>query len=147
MKKIKLRLVVEVTYIPRGVLTAQLREMLEGVVSYAMSRGLVTGETEAEVDLYTHRVETVPTSKIAVSAPLRRFFEAEIRNEEHGGVRPACLGSARESWVQAPQDTRAGWCGFATDLRLEASLGKVEKELDLLISEFGPDVPLQTILN
>jgi hypothetical protein len=59
MKKPKLRLVLEVTYIPNGVPTAQLREMLEGIVTLAMGEGLVTGDTEAEVDTYTHRVETI----------------------------------------------------------------------------------------
>ena len=65
MKKQKLRLVLEVTYIPNGVPTAQLREMLEGIVSHAMTEGLVTGETEAEIDTYTHRVETIAKTPAA----------------------------------------------------------------------------------
>lgn len=143
--KTTLRLVLEVTYIPHGVPTAELREMLEGVVSYAMNRGLITGDTEAEVDLYTHRVETVPTGKIRVSTPLKRFFEVEIRNEDAGGVRPACLGSAKDSWDQAPADVRAEWCGFTG--RVAPKLAKVEKELDALIAEYGPDLPLDAIVN
>lgn len=147
MKKIKLRLVLEVTYIPRGVPTAELRQMLEDVVSYAMSRGLITGDTEADVDLYTHRVETIPSSRVRISAPLKRFFEVEIRNEKDGGVQPASIGSAKDSWLQAPQDIRAAWCGFAANPKLGGKLSKVEQELDSLIAEYGRNVPLTTILN
>lgn len=139
-----LRLVLEVTYLPHGVPTTELREMLEGIVSYAMNRGLVTGDTEAEVDTYNHRIETVLTTKIRVSAPLKRFFEVEIRNEDKGGVRPARLGSAKESWIQAPDDIRAGWCGFAG--KIAAKLAKVDRELDALIGEYGPDLLLSTIV-
>ena len=39
-----------------------------------------------------------------VSKPLQEFFAAEIRNEDEGGVRPATLASALDSWRQAPED-------------------------------------------
>jgi len=52
---------------------------------------------------------------------LRRFFEVEIRNEDHGGVRPSTLESALESLEQAPDDVIEDWSGGGSleDLRNE----------------------------
>ena len=41
-----------------------------------------------------------PFIKHEISDGLRKFFEAEIRNEDHGGDRPATLGSAWGSFMQ-----------------------------------------------
>lgn len=46
---------------------------------------------------------------------LKAFFKVEIRNEQHGGVSPATLESAIDSWNQAPDDVLARWCGIDED--------------------------------
>ena len=109
---------------------------------HAISHGLLTGETEAEVKSYTHRVETVPLpgEDIRVSKPLQEFFAAELRNEDEGGIRPATLDSALGSWVQAPDDIREQWTGLR-------QVGKVERELRNLIKRHGPDVELASLID
>jgi hypothetical protein len=62
-KKLHLRLVVDVTYLPQGVSEVELREMLGEIAAHAMAEGLVTHDTEAEVDTYSFHVETVPEGK------------------------------------------------------------------------------------
>lgn len=56
----KLQLVLNVTYNDNGVAEETLRRLLDNLVAHAVDEGLLTGETEAEVEEYTHRVETVP---------------------------------------------------------------------------------------
>jgi hypothetical protein len=62
---------------------------------------------------------------------LRNFLRVEIRNEDQGGVRPATLGSALDSWEQAPDDVLRNWCGN------NASLKEVEAELRALVKKHG----------
>ncbi len=56
----KLRLVLDVTYNDNGVAEETLRRLLGNVVVLAVREGLLTGETEAEVENHAYRVETVP---------------------------------------------------------------------------------------
>jgi hypothetical protein len=138
----QLRLVLDVTFNDNGVAEETLRQLLDNLLMHAISHGLLTGETEAEVESYTHRVENVPLpgDKIRVSKPLQKFFAAEIRNEDEGGIRPATLGNALDSWVQAPDDIREQWTGLR-------QVGKVERELRNLIKRYGPDVELASLID
>ena len=53
----KLRLILEVDYIPNGVSENALKEMLLAIADKAAADGLMTGETPAEVELWYKRVE------------------------------------------------------------------------------------------
>jgi hypothetical protein len=89
-----------------------------------------------------------------VSEPLGTFFDGEIANEDDGGVSPATLQSAKDSWTQATQDVRwemigedenAGpYDGLASVETTEANeeLDRVEKELDKLIRRHGGETEL-----
>ena len=138
----KLRLVLNVTYNDNGVAEETLRQLLDNLLMHAISHGLLTGETEAEVESYTHRVETAPLpgDRIRVSKPLQEFFAAEILNEDEGGIRPATLGSTLGSWEQAPDDIREQWSGLR-------QVGKVERELRQLIKRYGPDLELASLID
>ena len=74
-----------------------------------------------------------------VTPALLKFFVAEIRNEDEGGVRPASLSSAWNSWDQAPEDVRAKWIGSDK----LAMLRDVADEMRLLLDQYGPDLLLQ----
>jgi hypothetical protein len=117
------------------------------VVTHAVNEGLLTGETEADVERYTHRIETVPSEKIQVSKPLQAFFAAEIRNEDEGGIRPATLDSALGSWVQAPEDVLADWTGVPATEEGDEQLEQLEEELRQLIQRYGPDVCLFSLVD
>lgn len=56
---VTLRLTLEVEYEPNGVPVAELKNMLFDIVSRAAGDGLLTGDTPAVVDNYTHEVEVV----------------------------------------------------------------------------------------
>jgi hypothetical protein len=81
----------------------------------------------------------ISNSKIQIYGALRKFFAVELRNEDQGGIRPATLGSALESWVQAPDDIKRQWCHYKVDL------AKVETELNLLIEIHGEDANLMQL--
>ncbi len=61
----KARLILEIDYEPNGTTRDELRSLLQAAVDHMMSRGMITGETPAEVN--THRVEIEdPESRILV---------------------------------------------------------------------------------
>ena len=53
---IKLRLIVDIDYIPNGVSEDALEGMLKSIVDRAANDGLMTGATPAEVDTWTAKV-------------------------------------------------------------------------------------------
>jgi hypothetical protein len=53
---LKLRLIVDVDYVPNGVSKDALEDMLKSIVDRAANDGLMTGETPAEVDTWTAKV-------------------------------------------------------------------------------------------
>jgi hypothetical protein len=52
----RFQLVLDVTYNDNGVPENDLRRMLGNVVTHAIDEGLLTGNTEAEVEEYSYRV-------------------------------------------------------------------------------------------
>jgi hypothetical protein len=60
----RFKLILDVTFEPNGVSDAELKGNLEYIVQHAMSAGLLTGETEAEVETYDVNIEEVPTTCI-----------------------------------------------------------------------------------
>ena len=50
------QLVLDVTYNDNGVPENDLRQMLGNVIMHAIDEGLLTGNTEAEVEEYSYRV-------------------------------------------------------------------------------------------
>jgi hypothetical protein len=92
---------------------------------YTITIEAVVGEASPEF------VKDVLTERISVKDALKSFFECEVRNEDDGGVSPATLGSAMDSWVQAPDDVLEDWCGGKTDL------AGVKKALQALIKKYG----------
>ena len=122
--------------------------MLHRIITKETRTMTGTNKTKADVDTDAHRIETVPGGKISVSEALKSFFEVEIRNEDEGGVRPATLDSAKGSWMQAPEDVRASWCGLGEDPDESSRLfATVKNELDSLIDRYGPDVQLATLVD
>lgn len=59
MKTIKLRLVLDVEYIPNGESVETLKDQLTGVVVEALNYGGFTGETAAEVETHSFTVEEI----------------------------------------------------------------------------------------
>lgn len=62
-KKVRLRLVLDISYRPNGVGEPELRERLDDAVLHLFGEGLITGESDAEVDEYRHRIETVSSKE------------------------------------------------------------------------------------
>lgn len=60
----RFRLTLDITFNPYGVSSAELQAALEGIVSHAMDRGLITGETEAEVETHSVEVVELPTEGV-----------------------------------------------------------------------------------
>lgn len=57
--KLKLRLSLDIEYTPNDVSERFLRGQLEFMVKNAMSNGLVTGETDAEIENWDMRINRV----------------------------------------------------------------------------------------
>jgi hypothetical protein len=55
----KIRLTVDVAYIPNGTSKEWLKDNLMNMVSNAIDNGLLTGESDAEVDTYNIKVEVM----------------------------------------------------------------------------------------
>jgi hypothetical protein len=68
-----------------------------------------------------------------ISDELKRFFAVEIRNEEFGGVSPARVSSALDSWLQAPDYVRMSWITTKGEPRVnKKQLASVDKELKMI---------------
>lgn len=83
--------------------------------------------------------------KVRVQTQL--FFWVEINND--GGVQPATLGSAYNSFLQADPDTVRDWCGYKAS-RLDdnetANLyEEVGKEIRKLIRRYGKKQHLESL--
>lgn len=75
------------------------------------------------------------------------FFMVEIRNTE--GVQPATLGSAYDSFLQAPDDTLLDWCGYRDNYpESEANRFLYEMGLELrrLIRKYGKKKELKYLI-
>lgn len=75
---------------------------------------------------------------------LNNFFGVEIRNEDdgghnHGGVKPATLFSALDSWRQAPIDIREAWSDTKKTRGLNTKIRK-------LISKYGRNKELRNLV-
>ena len=80
--------------------------------------------------------ETMTTETI--SEPIKRFFEAEIANEECGGDSPSTLGTAKDSAYQLGLDELSGCT--------EAELPQVAEDFKLLLEKHGEDTLLVFLL-
>ena len=78
-----------------------------------------------------------------ISNPLNNFFQVEIRNEEEGGVSPATLASAYDSFWQAPDDVMADWCGL-DEAKYHGD--EIEAELKRLIAAHGEEYELDDLV-
>lgn len=77
-----------------------------------------------------------------ISEALNKFFWVEIRNEDHGGVRPATLESAKDSFDQAPEDVLDEWMeGLG-----RYNFGELQVELEKLIERNGPNCALSALV-
>ena len=74
-----------------------------------------------------------------LTVPIINFFAVEVRNEDDGGVSPATLASAFDSFVQAPDDVLSDWCEIDVTGPVRAWL---QAELVALIAEHGDDCTL-----
>lgn len=112
------------------------------------------GATQALAWLRVNRPEVLTQVHLGeLPEHLRAFFEVEIRNEREGGVSPATLGSALDSWDQAPDGVRESWCGFGPYADSEAGrmarverMSEIRDEIAGLVSFYGADTVLATLL-
>lgn len=78
----KLRLTLDVDYSPHGVQESTLRNMLEWGVQHAVGEGMLTGSTEAEVDLWKTKVVRVD-KKVRTSTAKTPTIRAECHSDDH----------------------------------------------------------------
>jgi hypothetical protein len=78
-----------------------------------------------------------------LSEALINFFGVEIRNI--GGVQPATLSSALDSWRQADDGTRESWSGTSGKPKILFSL--INTEIRKLITRYGRNMELQTLID
>ena len=50
--------------------------------------------------------------KTRLSRDCAMLFETEIRNEDRGGETPSTIGSAYDSFLQAPGEVITSWLGY-----------------------------------
>lgn len=80
----KLRLVLDVEYNPNGVDVSVLIDNLKGVVDHAMNRGMITGDTEAEVEDYDCSVAQVADTPDDLDFNRRSAADYEIETYDFG---------------------------------------------------------------
>lgn len=56
-KTIRMRLILEVDFIPNGESNLALKTQMKEIVTYAFNRGLITGETNADIEGWQANVE------------------------------------------------------------------------------------------
>ncbi len=100
-------------------------------------------ETLIELEKVIHTQLDAARPKPEVSPELKEFFGVEIRNERAGGISPATVGSACDSWRQAPDDICLEYCGLPADSH---EIGRLTQELFMLLSTCGEDLPLSTLV-
>jgi hypothetical protein len=71
------------------------------------------------------------------------FFGVEIRNE--GGVQPATLGSAQDSFLQADEGVLLDFCGYKNDYPESSFVEELGKEIRKLIRTYGKKYPLDKL--
>ncbi len=89
--------------------------------------------------------ETMDQDSIDREIPeaLVKFFGVEIRNEKNGGVSPATLRSATDSFSQAPLDVLADWCEIDISIRFFHLL---KAKLVRLVGAYSPDTHLEDLI-
>jgi len=78
LSSVKLRLTLDVTYLPGDESIETLMHHLNRLVQIASSEGLLTGETAAEVDVFDHKVTIAPEE--IDEDDLASYFRAQIEN-------------------------------------------------------------------
>ena len=73
---------------------------------------------------------------------LKNFFMVEIRNEAAGGTSPSTLGSAYDSWTQAPNRVLKSWTGAKTNEQLATTL----KNLKRMLKKYGGNKELEDLV-
>lgn len=82
---------------------------------------------------------------LKLSLPLWNFFKVEVRNQDAGGVDPATISSAQDTFRQTPDDVLRSWFGVAEFSTTERS--HYRGELLRLAKAHGRDMRLSWILN
>lgn len=59
VKPVKMRLILEVDFIPNGESNLTLKTQMREIANYAVNRGLITGETNADIEGWNAKVETL----------------------------------------------------------------------------------------
>jgi len=107
---VKVRLVLDVTYAPNGVLAQALVDRLQNVVELAVGEGLLTGDTAAEVDEYSVLAAIVPegVSEDGVADFMRQRIESGDLSAEDIPVRLARYGLMESESFVAEMRERMG---------------------------------------
>jgi hypothetical protein len=58
-KKVHLRLTIDIEYTPNDEPVSELKRRLDIIPSYAAGEGFYTGDSTAEVDSWSHKVEEI----------------------------------------------------------------------------------------
>jgi hypothetical protein len=75
------------------------------------------------------------------------FFMVETRNED--GIQPATLGSAYDSFLQAPDDVLLDWCGYREDYAASETTRFIIElgiEIRRLIRKYGKKKELEYLI-
>ena len=73
------------------------------------------------------------------------FFMVEVRNEN--GIQPATLGSAYDSFLQAPDDVMLSWCKYEDNYpEVKRFLYELGIELRRLIRKYGKKKELEQLI-
>jgi len=79
------------------------------------------------------------------------FFNVEIRND--GGIQPATLGSALDSFNQADTEILRVWCGYGSDFfnhypddLVIRFVKELKQEINRLIRRHGKKKTLESLL-
>ena len=105
-------------------------------------RVLVFGDIHSPDPTHTISLEGAKESlrkkEPTVTYRLRKFLEAEVANEAHGGDSPTTLGSALDSLNQMPDTVLADLLGETTGQLANST--SIHAELEALIQHFGRDL-------
>lgn len=88
--------------------------------------------------------DTSSVDDVELTVAQINFFEAEIRNEQSGGVSPATLDSALESLEQAPDDIIVGWAD--DDTVNDDTVWDFVESIEDLRGDLGGDTTLDSLL-
>jgi len=136
---LQLRLVLDVGYNTNGSSTSYLKSQLSNLVQYGMSHGLITGDSVAEVETYSDRVEVV-TAEARSRAKADRFSRKVIVITDNRGDKEEAIiviSPMGMDDITALETVNNVIC----EVKDDHPLGSTENMLFGRLEEFGFEIP------